>query len=51
MVGQENLAGHEVQEREREAVDLVVQRELQDHHRKSKLVERDNSYYLLRSQV
>ena len=34
VVGQENLEAHEVQERVLEAVDLVDQRELQDHQRK-----------------
>ena len=45
------LDADEVQEAP-EVVDLVDHRELQDHQRKYKLVQIDNSYYLLlRSQV
>ena len=41
LVCQENLAAHWVQEVP-EVVDLVDQRELEDHQRKCKLVEMDN---------
>ena len=51
VASQANLAAHEVQDVP-EVVDLVDQRELEDHRRKYKLAERDNSYYFfLRSQV
>ena len=47
----EVLVADEVQEAP-EVVDLVDQKELQDHRRKELLVEMDNVYYLfLRSQV
>ena len=51
VVHQENLAAREVQEVP-EVVDLVDQRGLQDHQRRYKLAEMENSYYLhLRFQV
>ena len=40
------LEAHEVQE-VLEVMDLVGQREFQDHRRKCNLVEMDNQYYLL----